>query len=167
MGYQDEIYLTPEQNAQVNDKVMQIMQTANSSQSQLQTFLSSKPDFAKVVGANDPVTGLFTYAPPLQRALMSNPSIQGAINGLDPAKAAVLAYEIASKDPQYMKEVAEANKPVEQKQSEEAQQVIQQANSQVSISAVAGQGQLDKAASIRAMSDEQFDQYKQGIIAQA
>ncbi len=165
LGYQDEAFLSVEQTAQVNDRIIQITQASAASDAQLTGFKSSHTDFAQVVGALDPTTQQFVHAPPLQRAIQRNPGIQQAINSMSPANAAVMAYEIASRDVQYVQEVAAANKPVEQQNSEQAQQVLDQANSQVSISAVAGVGTIDKAAQIRAMSDDEFEAHKQKIMA--
>ena len=170
LRFDPEDLLTGEQQAKVNDIVLGRMNAANQAQAQQQSFMSSKPDYANVVGGVDQATQQFAYAPPLQRAMNNNPSIQGVLLSMlrtNPAGAAIVAYEIASKDPTYIKEVAQAAKPAAVQQSEAAQQAIEQANGVVSVSAVAGQGTIDKAAAIRAMSDEQFAQHKQQIMDQA
>jgi len=166
LGIDPENILTGAEQAQVNDEVSRRTAASYQAQASVQSYIASKPDFAKVVGAVDPLTGQFMYSPPLTRVIQSNPSIATALQSAG-NNAAILAYELASKDPVYMAEVAEANKPPAQKLSEQANQTIQQANSQTSVSAVAGVGSLDKAAAIRAMSDEEFKAYKQNIVSKA
>ena len=166
LNFDPESVLTGTEQAQVNDVVLQRIQTANQSQFQVQSFIASKPDFTKVVGVQDPITGQYMYAQPLLRVINANPSIAQALRGAG-TNAAVLAYELASKDPQYIKEVAEAAKDPVIQASEKANQAIEQANSQVSISAVAGAGAIDRAAALRAMSEPEFEQYKQGIMSRA
>ena len=166
MGYDPENILTGKEQARVNDEVARRTTVVMQSQFQTQSFIASKPDFAKVVGVADPVTEQFKLAPPLQRVIENNPSIAQALRNAG-AGANELAYAIASKDSQYLAEVAEASKDITQQASEQAAQVIQQANSMTSVSAVAGQGTLDRGAALRAMSDPEFEVYKQEIINKA
>ena len=164
-GIDPEEILTGAQQAEITDEVVRRVSVANQAQFQTQSFISSKPDFAKVVGAEDAATGQFKFAPPLQRVIDSNPGIATALRNAG-SGANMLAYELGSKDPTYMAELVEAAKLPAQKNSEAAQQVIDAANKQVSISAVAGVGNLDKGAAILAMNDEEFEQHKQQVMAQ-
>ena len=79
----------------------------------------------------------------------------------------MLAYEIARNDPQYLKELTEKAKPADQKAAEIAAAKITAANKQVSISAAKGGGQLDTAAAIAAMTDEELKAHNQAIMDKA
>ncbi len=151
---------TPEEICQINEGVLQI----TSGQQAEQSFINSHPDYAEVVGVNGP-RGQFQYAPPLLRALNGNPALQSALQN-SPNKA-VLAYSIASKDPQYLKEQVEAAKSEETKAAEKAVTKIEAANQQLSVSAAKGGGNLDQAAAIKAMSDEEFRKHNEEIMAKA
>ena len=158
------------EKARLDNIATQQVQAVNAAQAQTQSFITSKSDYTDVVGKTDPVTRQFIAAPPLQRVLQANPGIQSALlslNAVNPAQAAVMAYELASKDPTYAAAAAAAAVPAGVQQSQQAQQVIDQANGQVSISAVAGQGAIDKGAQLAAMDDQTFEQHKQSIINQA
>lgn len=161
LGYQDEPYLSTEQQAQVMNAVLQAGQvTAASNQ-----FLAQHPDFAEVVGQNN-AAGQFVNAPPLQRAINKDKTLaQALVNG--GPQAGILAYHIASKDPEYVASKAESGKSEETKQAEEAAALLAQQQGTQSISTVAGQGTLDKAAAIRAMSDDEFLVYKENLMAKA
>lgn len=163
MNIDPESILTGAEQAQVNDEVILRINNANQSQMQAQNFVASKPDFVKVVGTLDPVTGQYNFASPMKRALEEDPSLIHALRGAG-SGAGMLAYKIASKDPKYVEEVAKAKADAVQKNSEEAAQVIQQADNLTSVSAVSGTGTIDKAAAIRAMSDQEFAAYKDKIM---
>ena len=165
LGLDPEDILTGADQARVNDAVLSRMRASSQSENVVNNFVSSKPDYAQVVGHTDPITGQFVTAAPLQRIIANNPSITAALQSAGPS-ASILAYELASKDPQYMAEVAKAAVPPVVAASEQAAAVIQNANTMASISAVAGQGAIDKAAAIRAMSDEEFEKHKQTVMNQ-
>ena len=152
---------SPGEICQINEGVLQIM----SGQQSEQTFINSHSDYAKVVGTTLP-GGQFQAAPPLLRQLNANPALQSALQS-SPNKS-VLAYAIASKDPQYLTELAEAAKSSDTKAAEKAEVKIEAANQQLSVSAVKeGGGTLDKAAEIRAMSDEDFQKHNEKIMNEA
>jgi hypothetical protein len=155
LGYQD-----VEEQANVMNAVLQASQASAASNQ----FLSQHPDFAEVVGQNN-AAGQFVYAPPLQRLLNSNPQLAQAL--LNSPQAGILAYALASKDPEYVASKAESAKTDEQKQAEEAAAILAKQQGTQSISTVAGQGSLDKAAMIRAMTDEEFRVYKENLMAKA
>ena len=145
---------------QINEGVLQI----TSGQQSEQSFMNSHPDYAEVVGVSGP-GGQFQYAPPLLRAIKSNPALADALRN-SPNKA-VLAYEIASKDSQYLAEQAEKAKSDDTKAAEKAEAKINAANQQLSVSAAKGGAQLDQTAAIAAMSDEEFAKHNQKIMDQA
>lgn len=152
---------TPEEICRINEGVLMIM----SGQQSEQSFMNSHPDYAEVVGINGP-GGQFQYAPPLLRALRANPALANALQN-SPNKA-VLAYEIASKDPQYLKEQAEKAKSEETKAAEKAEAKIKAANQQISVSAAkSGGGNLDEAARRAAQTDEEFRKENEEIMAKA
>ena len=151
---------SPEEICQINEGVLQI----TSGQQAEQSFINSHPDYAQVVGVNGP-GGQFQYAPPLLRALNGNPALQSALQN-SPNKA-VLAYSIASKDPQYLQEQVDAAKSDDTKAAEKAAAKIEAANQQLSVSAAKGGGNLDQAAAVAAMSDEEFRKHNEGVMAKA
>ena len=152
---------TPEEICQINEGVLQII----SGQQTEQSFISSHADYAEVVGVTLP-NGAFQPAAPLSRVLKENPALVSALQN-SPNKA-VLAYSIASKDPQYLKEQAEKAKSEDTKAAEKAAAKIEAANKQISISdAKGGGGNLDKAAAIAAMSDEEFRKHNEEVMAKA
>lgn len=165
MGLDPEGILTAQESAQVNDKVMGIMVQQISSQNQSQAFIASKTDFAQVVGQKDPASGQFIYAPPLARVLNANPGLIAALQGAGEG-ANALAYQLGANDPTYQAQVAQAAIPAPLRAAETAEAVVKAANSMTSVSAAGGAGVIDKAAQIRAMSNEQFIEYKNSIIAQ-
>ena len=152
---------TAEEICQINEGVLQVM----SGQQSEQSFINTHSDYAKVVGTTLP-GGQFQPAPPLLRQLHENPALSSALQN-SPNKA-VLAYSIASKDPQYLTELADAAKSSDTKAAENAEAKINAANQQLSVSAVKeGGGTLDKAAEIRAMSDKEFEAHNQVIMDKA
>lgn len=151
---------TPEEICQINEGVLQIM----SGQQSEQSFVNSHPDYAEVVGVTLP-SGQFQPAPPLTRQLNANPALQNALRN-SPNKA-VLAYAIASKDPQYLAELAEKAKSDDTKAAEKAAAKIDAANKQLSISVAKGGGQLDKANQLANMTDEEFRKHNEAIMAKA
>jgi len=160
----DQEYATPAEMAKVLDTVTQIRSQQTAAQNQSQQFMTSHADFENVVGVNDPATGRFTYAPPLLRALQSNPQLVADLRAAGTG-ANRLAYMIAVNDPGYQKQLAEANKPVVQVQSEAAEAAITNAQAMPSISAIGANGIIDKTAQIQNMSDAEFRAYKEAIIA--
>jgi hypothetical protein len=161
----DKDYATPEQMAQVIDRVSEIRTNQTTQENQTNQFMTAHPDFALVVGTNHPQTGQFVAAPPLLRAMQQNPQLVTDLQNAG-AGAKRLAYSIAINDPTYQQQLAEAAKPVPQVQAESAEAAINNANSMTSISAVGTGAALDKVAQIRAMSDEEFEAHKQAIIQQ-
>jgi hypothetical protein len=152
LGYKDETYLTQEQNAAVMDRVQQIQSQQMQQQTRRQGYVSARPDFANVVGKTDPMTGVFQVAEPLKRQCEKNPLLAQAI--LQSPYQEVLAYEIASKDPEYMKSLQKTM------ETTAAQQVaVALSTAQKSISAVSGTGTLDKVAQIQGMTDAQFQEH--------
>ncbi len=152
---------TPEEICQINEGVLQVM----SGQQSEQSFINSHPDYAEVVGITLP-NGVFQPSVPLSRELKANPALADALRS-SPNKA-VLAYSIASKNPQYLTELAEKAKSDDTKAAEKAEVKIDAANKQLSISeAKGGGGQLDQAAAIAAMSDEEFRKHNEQIMAKA
>lgn len=158
--------MTGQQQAQVNDEVTRRTAAVTQSQFQVQSFIASKPDFAQVVGIVDPLTGQFIYAQPMLRVFQTNPGIMQALQSAG-AGGFQLAYKIASQDPTYMAEVAKATANPVVAASEKANQVIQNANSMTSVSAVAGAGTLDRKAAILALSDEEFKNLVETVKARA
>lgn len=156
----DPEFATPEEQGQIFNGMLQV----TSGQQSEQSFMNSHPDYANVVGVYGP-GGQFQYAAPLLRALKVNPALTNALNN-SPNKA-VLAYEIASKDPQYLADKAEAAKSDDTKAAEKAEAKINAANQQLSVSAAKGGGQLDQVAAIAAMSDEEFAAHNQKIMDKA
>lgn len=141
-----------------------MLQVTSGQQSE-QSFINSRPDYAEVVGVNGP-GGQFQYAPPLLRALKGNSALANALNN-SPNKA-VLAYEIASKDPQYIAEQKDAAKSDDTKAAEKAQAAIDAKNKQLSISSASGGGgTLDNAARRAAQTDEEFRAENEEIMAKA
>ena len=152
---------TPEEICRINEGVQQVI----SGQQSEQSFMHSHPDYAEVVGVNGP-GGQFQYAPPLTRALKANPALASALQS-SPNKA-VLAYEIASKDPQYLAEQTEKAKSDETKAAEKAVVKIDAANKQLSISdAKGGGGSLDNGARRAAQTDAEFLAENEKIMAKA
>lgn len=148
LGLSNEEFLSAGQMADVLNTVIQIQNTANAQQS----FIASHPDYAEVVGKN--FMGQFQIAPPLQRAIQKNPVLGQAL--MSNPQAGIIAYEIASKDPQYLQELADKNKPPEQTAAEKAAEAITQANKQVSIGTVSGGGQVDQASVYASATDAEI-----------
>jgi len=152
---------TAEEICQINEGVLQVM----SGQQSEQSFINTHSDYAKVVGTTLP-GGQFQAAPPLLRQLHENPALSNALQN-SPNKA-VLAYSIASKDPQYLTELADAAKSSDTKAAENAEVKINAANQQLSVSAVKeGGGTLDNAARRAAQTDEEFYKENQAIMDKA
>lgn len=154
---------TPEEICQINEGVLQII----SGQQSEQSFINSHPDYAEVVGVQGPGgPNDFRPAPPLMRALKANPALANALQN-SPNKA-VLAYGIASNDPQYLADKAEAAKSDDTKAAEKAEAKIKAANQQLSVSAAkTGGGNLDDAARRAAQTDEEFLKENEEIMARA
>lgn len=153
---------TPVEMAKVNDAVLQIITTQQSQQMQEQQFIATHADFAQVVGAKDPATKQFVYAPPLARVLNQNPGLIAALQNAG-AGANALAYQIAVNDPAYQTEVAQRNKPADQIAGETAEQAIKAAASLQSVSNVGNSGVIDKEEQILKMSPEQFTAYLEEV----
>ena len=153
-------FASPDEICRINEGVLQI----RSDQQDELTFLNSHPDYNDVVGITL-LGGQFQPAAPLARALKANPALASALQS-SPNKF-VLAYEIASKDPQYLAEQEEAAKSDDTKAAEKAEAKIKAANQQLSVSAATGGGQLDQTAAIKAMSDEEFRAHNQKIMDKA
>jgi len=153
LGYTDD-YLTQDQIAHANEVVFEKM----NEQQTLKNYVASKPDYTSVVGSVNPLTGQLELAAPLQRQMAANPTIAAAI--LRSPDRAILAYEFASKDPDYQRSLQQTTVT---KAAQQAAQSLQ--TRQMSISSVSGQGTLDKAAQIRSMSDDEFEKYKQEIMS--
>jgi len=151
---------TPEEICQINEGVLQV----TSGQQTEQSFINSHPDYAEVVGVTLP-NGVFQPAAPLSRELKANPALADALRS-SPNKA-VLAYSIASKDPQYLKEQAEKGKSAETIAGEKAAASIKAANTQLSVSAAKGGGTLDNAARRQAQTNEEFLAENEEIMAKA
>ena len=155
----DDDYLTAGQMKKVlTGLVGQISQamTAQQTQSQL-------PDFKEIVGVQ--VGNTFQYAPPLKRALDNNPALAQILQSSP--NAALLAYEIAKNDPEYLASKSQKGKSAEQIAAEKAEAKITAANKKVSISAAKGGGQLDSIAAVKAMSDEELKAHNEKIMSQA
>lgn len=151
---------SPEEVCRINEGVLQIM----SGQQSQQSFINSHPDYAEVVGITLP-NGVFQPSAPLSRELKANPALADALWN-SPNKV-VLAYSIASKNPQYLTELAEKAKSGDTKAAEKAEAKIKAANQQLSISDAKGGGQLDQAAVVQAMNDEEFRKHNEAIMAKA
>ena len=151
---------TPDEQGQIFDGMMQV----TSGQQSEQSFVNSHSDYSEVVGVPGP-GGQFQYAAPLLRVLKANPVLANALNN-SPNKA-VLAYEIASKDPQYLKDRTEAAKSDDTKAAEKAATKITAANQQLSIGAAKGGGNLDDAARRAAQTDEEFRKENEQIMTKA
>jgi len=163
LGYDDEEYLTGEQQGHVLDAMIQVVASRQAEG----VFMSEHSDYEKVVGVMN-VTGRFQEAPPLKRVLDKNPGLRAALGSIgDNPSAKMIAYELAVKDPQYQEELKKEGMTEEQKKAMEAEAAIKAANAPASISSVPGGGNLDKVAAINAMSDEEFRTRQQKIIDQA
>jgi len=158
LGIDPEI-ATPEEQGQIFDGMLQVQAGQQSEQS----FVNSHPDYAEVVGMK--MGNQFQYAPPLRRVLKANPALANARQ--NSPNAAMLAYEIAKNDPQYLQEQIEKAKSPDQIAAEKAAAKIKAANQQLSVSAATGGGQLDQAAAVAAMSDEEFEAHNQRIMDKA
>jgi len=165
----DPEYATPEQQGQiieamVNSKVQQLANQQVSSQ-----FATQHSDYANVVGRVNPITRIFEIAPPLQRVFQKNPSLQLAMQSLaDNPHAGMIAYQLATSDPDYIAEKVKADMTPEQKKAAEAQAAINAANTQQSVSSATGAGgNLDKAQIIANESDAEFQIRKQTIMDKA
>lgn len=156
----DIAFATPEEICQINEGVLQV----TSGQQSEQSFIISRPDYAEVVGITLP-NGVFQPAAPLSRELKANPALADALRN-SPNKA-VLAYSIASKNPQYLTELTEKAKSDDTKAAEKAEVKIKAANKQLSISDAKGGGQLDDAARRAAQTDEEFRKENEQIMAKA
>jgi hypothetical protein len=165
-GYDPEGYLSYAEQSEINAEVMNRTTAQNQVQMQTQAFISSKPDYAQVVGQNDPITGQFVAAGPLQRKINQNPAIATALQAAGP-NAAVLAYELASTDQQYLAEKAKAQQPPAVQQGQAAQDVLQQASGLTSVSAVSGTGAINKTDTIKGMNAEDFDAYSKKLRGEA
>lgn len=162
MGF-DIDYMTPMEIGQVTAAMVEMKVGQVSQQLNQQSFESSHSDYAEVVGVQ--VGNTFQYAPPLQRTLNANPALASALK--NSPNAGLLAYEIAKNDPQYLADKAEKEKSDDLKAAEKAETITKAANKQLSISAAKGGGQLDQAAAVAAMSDEEFAVHNQKIMDQA
>ena len=150
---------TPEENGQIFEMMMQVTLAQQTQQS----FVDSKPDYAQVVGV--PLSnGQFQMAPPLLRIIKDNPALAQSLSRNPDPK---IAYALASKDPQYVKEKAEKAKPDDIKASEKAEAAIKEAAKKLSVSAASGGGVTDKQAEIAGMNDEQFDDYIEKLKSEA
>ena len=156
-GYDDD-YLTKTQQAEVTQEVVNRQINQIQSQIQMQTFLTQHPDYSEVVGTSGP--NGFNIAPPLARQIQKNPLLLQALQR-SPDRH-ILAYQIAVSDPEYVqsKTTQTTNDAVQQ-----AEQIL--SGKMQSISSVPGSGNVDKAAMIRNMSDEEFQAHKASVIAKA
>jgi len=153
---------TPQEICQINEGVLQIM----SGQQSEQSFINTHSDYAEVVGVQGPNgPDDFRAAPPLLRQLKENLVLANALRN-SPNKV-VLAYAIASKDPQYLTELEEAAKSDDTKAAEKAKASIEAANKQLSIGAAKGGGNLDNAARRAAQTDKEFLKENEEIMAKA
>ena len=159
LGYQDEEFLDKEQQGNVFNAMLDVISTSNAQQS----FVSQHSDFAEVVGTNDPISGQFRIAAPLQRVLDKDPQLaQGLLNN---PNAVRIAYRLAITDPVYLASKKTEGLTPEQLAAQQASAAIKTANAQASISSVTGGGNLDKAAVIQNMTPEEFNVYKEKILA--
>ena len=157
----DPEYATPEEQGQILEGMMQVQMAQQANQS----FILSKPDFGKVVGVALP-NGQFTMAAPLSRILSKNPALAQAL-GANPDPR--IAYQLASQDPVYLQEVADAAKTPEQKAAEQAAATIKAANQQRSISEAPGGGQTDASRAVSGvdLTDEEFEARNQALMEKA
>lgn len=161
LGLQDETYLTIEQQGQVFNAMMTEISVTQADAS----FMSSHPDYAEVVGTSDRY-GNFVPAAPLQRVLNQNPQLGQAITTSPQGK--ILAYELAKADPVYQESIRTKGLPPEVKAAANAKAVVEAAAKQASISAAGtGQGNTDRAALVKKMSDAEFKAHIDSIIAKA
>jgi hypothetical protein len=159
LGYDLEYPLSVQEHGRVTDTMMQIQASR-----QAQTaFLASHSDYGNVVGTT--VNGNFHPAPPLKAYWDKHPGSREEFMqlGNNPAMQR-LAYRIVTTDPDYKAAQKEAGLTEEQKKAAEAQAKIDAANKPASISSVPGGGNLDKAAHVRGLSDEQFRTHIEGIM---
>jgi len=152
-------YATPEEQGQIFESMMQIATVQQSNAG----FIASKPDYAELVGVQ--VGNTFQYSPTMLRVMKANPMLTTALS--QSPNAPMLAYELASKDPQYLKEKADAAKNPEVLAAEKAAAALAAANKQVSIGGASGGGTLDKAAAVAAMSDEEFAAHNEKLMEKA
>ena len=161
LGLENETYLDKDQQGAVFNAMMDTVSTNQANVA----FMQSHPDFAQVVGSYD-ARGNFIPAAPLQRVMSRNPYLRQAI--LSSPQAGMLAYELASKDPDYLKSKEQSGMTEAEKAAADAKAIADAAARQGSISAAGtGGGNVDRAAQIRAMSDEEFHAYKEAIKARA
>ena len=162
LGYDpEEEYLTTSQTGHIVDTCMQLMlQQQNES-----SYMASHSDYEEVVGKT--VNGRFVESPALKKVLEDNPELRQGLGPIaNTPSAQIIAYNMVKKlHPDYQK--AEGLSEAEKKELN-AKKVIDAANKkQVSVSAVPGGGQVDKASQIAAMTDEEFAAHKDAVMAKA
>jgi hypothetical protein len=161
LGLQDEAYLTREQQGQVFNTMFDAISATQADAS----FMASHPDYSEVVGTQDGY-GNFVPAAPLQRVLTQNPHLRQAVFSSPQGK--MLAYELAKADPTYQESLKTKGLPPEVKAAADAKAIVDAAARQASISAAGtGQGSTDRAKAVQDMSEEEFQAYKDAIIAKA
>lgn len=158
LGYNDD-FLTTEQQAHVMDTILTQQMQQQQATIKQQQFLAQHPDFEKVVGKMNPVTGQFDFAPPLMRQIQKNPSLVQTLQ--NHPEGGMIAYSIAANDPEYLNETTNAK----------AEKVVTTTKKPVeapkSISNIPGGGSLNKADAIRQMSDAEFKAHLEKVKSQA
>jgi hypothetical protein len=158
----DEMVLGKEAKTMVTKAVQKGMQAIMQGV-QFQVFVGQHSDFADIVGSTDPVTNQLIPAAPLKAALKKDPLLGQALR--NNPQAHVIAYALASKE----KELIEARKGTPEGQKEindDAASRINIANQNLSASAAAGGGQMDKVGAIANMTDEQLREHRQQVTSQ-
>ena len=144
-------------------RIFETMLNVSMVQQQQGSFINSHTDYADVVGVTLS-NGQFQAAPPLMRVMKENPALARSLMQNPNAE---IAYALASKDPQYLKEKADKGKPADVKAAEKAEEAIKAAAKKVSISAAGSAGSVDKTAEIAGKSDEELDEYIEKIKSEA
>jgi hypothetical protein len=161
LGLQEEAYLTKEQQGQVFNAMFDAISASQADMA----FMAAHPDYVEIVGTQDGY-GNFVPAAPLQRVLSKNPHLRQAITTSPQGK--MLAYELARADTEYQESLKTKGLPPEVKAAADAKAIVDAAARQASISAAGtGQGSTDKAKAVQDMSEEEFQAYKDKIIATA
>jgi len=144
-------------------RIFETMLNVSLVQQQQGSFINSHADYAEVVGVTLP-NGQFQAAPPLMRVLKENPPLARSLMQNPNAE---VAYALASRDPQYLKEKADKGKPADITAAEKAEAVIKAAAKKVSISAAGSAGSVDKLAEVKSWTDAQLDEHIAKITSEA
>lgn len=158
LGYNGD-FLTTDETANVMDTILTQQQQRQQATVQQQAFLAQHPDFDKVVGKQNPLTGQFDFAPPLMRQIQKNPGLVQTLQ--THPEGGMIAYSIAVNDPEYIKETTNQKAQQVATTTKPANQVPK------SISSIPGGGTLDKASHMQSMTDAEFKAHLEEVKSRA